>query len=72
MLEICWPPCGMGSSLELINYAFPARSSLAKKGGMSLCLCGKPHILVVFCVGFIVMLMCMHVYMQIPSYLTPH
>lgn len=48
MLEICRPLRRRRSSLELINYAFPSHSSMAKSGGMSLCLCGKLHILVVF------------------------
>lgn len=42
-------PCGMGSRLEQMNYAFPARPVLAKKTkhGMPPSLCGKPHLRVI-------------------------
>lgn len=45
--KISWASCGMWSSPEQINYAFPAHSFLAKNEGMPPSLCGKPHLLVI-------------------------
>lgn len=84
--KISWASCGMWSSPEQINYAFPAHSFLAKNEGMPPSLCGKPHLLVIRWVSeiiktkiqkkknslsIIVMVMSIRGCGQTPSYSTP-